>query len=174
MPIIEIKLKLINKRKEYKIESNKCRVRKTEAEIKAQLNAVTNDLTVEALDIWQTNYEKSITGRHTFALIPNLEVIYKRKEWHTDYYITQALTGHVSFPSYLFKFKKIDCANCGESGEDDVSPMHTLLERKKHEKLRKIFSVNSLGDIKILNKKVMGNVLFYFREIMKETKIDSV
>jgi len=41
-------------------------------------------------------------------------------------------------------------------------------------KLRKIFSVNSLSDIKILNKEVMGNVLVYFREIMKKAKIDSV
>ena len=80
MPV-EIKLKLINKTmKEYKIELNKRRVRKTETEIiKAQSSAVTNDLTEETLDIWQTNYEKSITGRHTFALILNLRVIYTCK-----------------------------------------------------------------------------------------------
>lgn len=166
MPI-EIKLGLINKRKNYKIEINKTREKKSEKEIKTQLNALTNDLTEEALDIWQETYEKSKTGRHTYAIIPDLRVLYKSKEWYVNYYITQALTGHGLFSSYLFKLGLTDTTNCKECGKEEGLAIHCLFECKKHKELRKKFSINNMDDTKIVNRQAMRKILLYLQEIMK-------
>lgn len=70
------------------------------------------ELRMESIREWQSEWEISETGRWTRRLIPDLKPWVTRGYGDTSYHITQFLTGHGCFGSYLFKFKKLDNPEC--------------------------------------------------------------
>lgn len=63
---------------------------------------------------WQERWDSDETGRWNHKLIPNIKCWIKRKSGNTDYYLTQFLTGHGKFNSYLkrFRIREEDCDDC--------------------------------------------------------------
>jgi len=71
-----------------------------------------------------------ISGRRTIdAALPSIEIWLDRTYGGMDFHLTQLLTGHGCFGSYLHRIQKLDtavCLHCGSGKED--SAKHTLQE----------------------------------------------
>lgn len=75
---------------------------------------------------WQARWTSSSKGRWTYTLIPNVEAWYNRKHGNINYYLTQFLSGHGCFRSYLHRFGHDSsqfCPQCIDSVED---PLHVF------------------------------------------------
>lgn len=55
---------------------------------------------------WQERWDVAITGRWTHRLISKIEFWYSRKPGELSFHLTQAITGHGCFYSYLHKIGK--------------------------------------------------------------------
>lgn len=78
------------------------------------------------IEAWQSRWDETENGRWTHRLIPNVKSWYQRKHGMIEFHLTQALTGHGCFSSYLNRFGKLAppaCVFCGNQN-DDVE--HTL------------------------------------------------
>ena len=60
------------------------------------------------IQLWQLRWSTSKKGRWTYNLIANIEQWLNRKHVKVDLYLTQILTGHGCFRSYLCRFKRAD------------------------------------------------------------------
>lgn len=80
----------------------------------------------ELLNSWQSRWEQSDRGRWTFNLIKDIKTWMKKKHGSLSFELTQILTGHGSFGSYLHKIGKgqPECVYCGMSDHAE----HVLLE----------------------------------------------
>jgi len=78
------------------------------------------------LNSWQARWESSIKGRWTFQLIPDLKLWFQRSHGEVNFHMTQALSGHGCFSSYLHRIGKLDSPACWycEAPSDDA--LHTL------------------------------------------------
>lgn len=61
---------------------------------------------------WQERWDGSSKGRWTQTLIKEIKPWVTRKHGVTNYWLTQALTGHGCFNAYLHKVGKLDSAEC--------------------------------------------------------------
>lgn len=88
--------------------------------------------------IWQARWNREESGRWTHRLIPDLGRWCERKHGVVSFYVTQALTGHGCFNSYLQRFKKRERGACDycESLEDDAE--HTLFICPKWDEQRRV------------------------------------
>ena len=77
------------------------------------------------LQRWQRRWENADQGRWTYRLIPDLQVWCQRKHGELDYYLTQAMSGHGKFGTYLKKMNLRGNDLCGSCGSVD-SPEHTI------------------------------------------------
>lgn len=80
------------------------------------------------LGSWQERWNMSSKGRWTHRLIPNIHSWFKRKHGHTDFWITQVLTGHGCFDDYLHKYKKIPTTECWFCGHANDTTEYTIYE----------------------------------------------
>lgn len=80
----------------------------------------------EILDEWQRRWrEDTSTTSWTRKLIPDVRPWINRKHGTLNYFITQTLTGHGCFKSYLHRFKRAEddvCAYC----QDTDTVEHTV------------------------------------------------
>lgn len=53
---------------------------------------------------WQERWDNSSKGRWTYTLIPNIEKWVNRKHGEVNFHLTQFLTGHGVYRSYLHRF----------------------------------------------------------------------
>jgi hypothetical protein len=75
---------------------------------------------------WQNEWDQAKKGRWTHRLIQDVEKWTTRGFGNTDYHLTQMLTGHGCFGSYLYKYKKRlspECVDC-KAVEDNTE--HTI------------------------------------------------
>ncbi|XP_036329814.1 uncharacterized protein LOC118741954 [Rhagoletis pomonella] len=56
------------------------------------------------LEMWQKKWDESSNGRWTQRLIPNIEKWISRPHGEVNFHLTQMLTGHGCFRSYLKRF----------------------------------------------------------------------
>ncbi|XP_064214106.1 uncharacterized protein LOC135266775 [Tribolium castaneum] len=75
---------------------------------------------------WQAAWQNAQNGAWTRKLIPDIGPWLDRKQGHTDFYLTQALTGHGCFGTYLHRIGKTADERCWFCGEDRDDPEHTL------------------------------------------------
>lgn len=82
---------------------------------------------VDTMSKWQRRWDESTKGRWTHRLVGDLSTWVGRKHGELSYHLTQAMTGHGCFGSYLKRIKKIASAECPhcDTGEDDDAE-HTL------------------------------------------------
>jgi hypothetical protein len=93
------------------------------------------DTRQEAIEIWQEEWEGETKGEWTRRLIPHLRPWVARKFGDLRYELTQALTGHGCFGSFLFKLNKRDNPNCMYCDEIDT-PEHTLFRCERWSAVR--------------------------------------
>ncbi|KAH8367501.1 hypothetical protein KR084_011567, partial [Drosophila pseudotakahashii] len=101
---------------------------KAEARARSRMQSVRN---------WQKAWDISSNGRWTHRLIPCIEAWVNRKHGQVDYYLTQALSGHGCFRSYLKQYgheTEDGCPECGSGIAEDAQ--HVLFEchRFNHER----------------------------------------
>ena len=90
----------------------------------------------EILDRWQESWEHSPTGHWTRKLIPNIRAWLERTAGMTDYFLTQFLTGHGNFKTYLARIGKSSNTTCDHCGGVD-GPGHAVLECPRWGNLRR-------------------------------------
>lgn len=126
----------------------------------------------ETLRIWQTEWtDHQRTAQWTKRLIPNIVDWYKCKHRRTDYFVTQALTGHGSFKKYTFKIGKSNddiCAYCPNTSD---TPEHTIFHcvRWVNERMRLDIDVNvdNLRENMLSNKEVFEKITSFLKAVMK-------
>lgn len=104
---------------------------------------------------WQNMWSGDDNGRWTFKLIPNIKRWIERKHGNINYFMTQMMTDHGSFNSYLYRFKLKEYKHCDECGAEDDNAEHNLfhcpkweLERQQlNEKLQLILSPNNMVNV---------------------------
>jgi hypothetical protein len=64
------------------------------------------------LEIWQEAWERETKGRWTARLIKQVGPWLERTHGEVGYYLTQFLSGHGYFRSYLFRMRKVTSAEC--------------------------------------------------------------
>lgn len=84
----------------------------------------------EMLTEWQTEWDSSPNGAWTRRLIPQLRPWLNRKEGEVDYHLTQVLTGHGGFWSYLHRFNRRPTGECEDCGVEDT-PEHCLFDCRR-------------------------------------------
>lgn len=62
---------------------------------------------------WQLRWADTTLGRETFRYCPNV-LTRMGEKWHTDYYVSMALSGHGNFKDKLFHFGLCDEGACSE------------------------------------------------------------
>ncbi|KAL1446824.1 hypothetical protein WDU94_015654 [Cyamophila willieti] len=77
------------------------------------------------LNKWQTRWSESNKGQWTRTLIPEIAPWFNRKHGEVNYHISQALSGHGCFQSYVNKIGKAATPRCLFCEEID-DPEHTL------------------------------------------------
>ncbi|KPU77521.1 uncharacterized protein Dana_GF27522 [Drosophila ananassae] len=78
---------------------------------------------------WQSLWENSTKGLWTHRLIPDKGIWTGRKHGEVDFYLTQALSGHGCFRSYLKRFgheREDGCPSCGRGVMKDA--YHVLFD----------------------------------------------
>lgn len=93
----------------------------------ADVTTTRNTARSTSISEWQTRWTTSAKGRWTHRLIPNINIWLERKHGDLNYYLTQFLSGHGCFKSYLHKFRHdvdADCPVCGVDVKED--PEHVF------------------------------------------------
>lgn len=85
----------------------------------------------EGLVAWQKEWELARSGRWTRRLIPDVNVWISRNYGCVNYHLTQVLTGHGCFATYLAKIRKEESSACWfcDAPQDDVE--HTIFDCKE-------------------------------------------
>lgn len=68
------------------------------------------------LAAWQRRWDTSETGRWTRTLISNVSSWTGRRFGELNYHLTQFLSGHGCFGTYLYKIQKVETAECVDCG----------------------------------------------------------
>ncbi|XP_070851519.1 uncharacterized protein [Drosophila suzukii] len=87
---------------------------------------------MQSVDNWQAAWDNSSKGRWTHQLIPSIEPWVKGKHAQVDFYLTQALSGHGCFRSFLKRFgnnTEHGCPECGSGIVEDAQ--HILFECRR-------------------------------------------
>jgi len=106
-------------------------VEKAEIEAALKTGASTEDAKQEArirtMGKWQHEWDGASNGRWTHRLIPNIKAWSDRKWGSIQYHLTQFLTGHGCFNTYLLRFKKREDAVCMYCGNEHDDAEHTFI-----------------------------------------------
>lgn len=81
----------------------------------------------QSLKVWQEEWDKSVKGRWTYRLIPQIKKWIQRTHGEVDYFLTQFLSGHGGFNEYLHRMKKTDSPLCPTCRQTET-PEHVLFK----------------------------------------------
>ncbi|XP_067126135.1 uncharacterized protein [Centruroides vittatus] len=88
---------------------------------------------VMATNLWQTEWSSSTTGRLTYLFLPSIVERQKMNYLTPSFNLTQLLTGHGNFPSYLNRIKKRNDDVCNCDGAAIGNAQHILLDCKTYD-----------------------------------------
>lgn len=81
-----------------------------------------------SMEIWQQRWNSDNRGRWTARLIPQLHAWADRKHGEVNFYITQFLSGHGYFRSYLHRMGKVTSPQCRNCATIEDTVYHTFFE----------------------------------------------
>lgn len=87
---------------------------------------------------WQDRWDNAEYGRWTRRLIPNIADWTNRKHGEVNYYLTQILSGHGTFKSYLYRIGKEESPHCPACANTEESAEHVFFECPRFEEVRSI------------------------------------
>lgn len=133
-----------------------------------------------SLDQWQLAWDRSINGRWTYTLIPNI------REWCTwgppilSYHVTQILSGHGCFCTFLKKIGKQETDECWFCVGKVDDPAHTLFSCERWALQRETLNMKLGIQLEIdnfiiilKNDKTRDILVSFVKEIMeKKEKIE--
>ncbi|KAE9543668.1 hypothetical protein AGLY_002064 [Aphis glycines] len=91
--------------------------REREAEYSRRRSSIgTTVASYPTLAAWQRRWDTSETGRWTRTLIPNVSSWTGRRFGELNYHLSQFLSGHGCFGTYLYKIQKVETAECVDCG----------------------------------------------------------
>jgi hypothetical protein len=121
---------------------------------------------------WDRRWQESEKGRKTHQFIPTVKCRQEiKRHFMTDYYVTQAITGHNKCNEYLFRFKVKDtelCHTC-PTNNDDVN--HRLYEctRFEEERLKLRTAIETTGrDWPLEQKDFLNKDIFNYFKIFAQ------
>jgi RNA binding protein fox-1 len=82
----------------------------------------------QSIQQWQEAWDTSSKARWTYRLIPKIKPWLFRTHGEISYHLTQFLTGHGAFGSYLHRQKKIDTSLCPTCVNAEETPEHVVFE----------------------------------------------
>lgn len=107
--------------------------------------------------VWQEEWDASDKGRWTYVLLPDVEKWSTRKCGELDYHLTQILTGHGCFRSYLYKRgydTSPECPMCSGVMED---AKHVMFECPRFDNIRS--ELNILAGVTIDESNIIDEML---------------
>lgn len=141
---------------------------------KDQLEAFKNNIEEQSWNRWHNLWHQQPTGIWTKRLIPDPKIWKDRKFGFLNYRLTQALTGHGVFKTYLHKIKKASNDLCWwcEDARDDAE--HTIFNCARWEEQRlqleidinQEFSVDTFTDCILHSKDNWNKINAYINTIM--------
>ena len=127
---------------------------------------------IKTLERWERTWRDSPGGEWTKENITNLRKWVERKSGNLSYHLTQALTGHGCFGTYLQRIKNKD-PSCWYCGAIDT-PQHTIREcrewtpaRSKVERDTGMSITMPLSEILLSSKKNWTLLEDYITNVMK-------
>jgi hypothetical protein len=87
-------------------------------------------------EAWQRRWEESTKGRWTHRLIPNIESWCGRKHGDLCFHLTQLMTGHGCFGTYLHRLRKEPSERCHHCDAPKDDAEHTAFHCPAWEELR--------------------------------------
>jgi hypothetical protein len=94
------------------------------------------------IEEWEDNWRAAEQGKWTKELIPDLKKWLTRKHGDVNRYITQALSGHGVFNTFLYKIGKAETDKCVYCDEVDT-PKHALFECVRFTDVREEYRNNT-------------------------------
>jgi len=91
-------------------------------------NTLKNQERLLSIAAWQARWDRSKNARWTHRLIPDVSRWLAKPTLNLTYRLTQALSGHGCFKSYLLRMNRADDSNCVYCGYPDDTAEHTLFE----------------------------------------------
>ncbi|KAH8316569.1 hypothetical protein KR067_010713, partial [Drosophila pandora] len=128
---------------------------------------------------WQILWANSTKGRWTHRLIPDVGLWIGRKHGEVDFYMTQALSGHGCFRSYLKRFgheREDGCPSCGRGVMEDA--YHVLFDCRRfdedrsnlEESLEEIFSPERMVPLMMESGRKWEATAKFVAKVMKELR----
>jgi len=77
---------------------------------------------------WQNRWDRSATGRWTHKLLPDIARWIEKPPLNLSFHLTQALSGHGCFRSYLHKMNRAEDSYCSYCMDPEDTPEHTLFK----------------------------------------------
>lgn len=99
--------------------------------------STSNTARCNSITEWQIRWSTSSKGRWTYELIPNIKDWLERKHGDLNFYLTQMLSGHGCFRSYLYRFKRDTdpyCPSCRGPVEEDANHVFFFCPRFGNER----------------------------------------
>lgn len=126
---------------------------------------------------WQQRWEAGTTGRWTAVLIKNIRAWTERQHGEVGFFLTQFLTGHGYFRSYLFVMGKVASPKCALCGAEWDDAKHTFFQCLHFQEEREEVS-NRLGELsadsiigKMLMKKELWSIVAsYVEGVLRQKK----
>ncbi|XP_067129342.1 uncharacterized protein [Centruroides vittatus] len=100
------------------------------------ISYIHNYIKEETHILWQQEWEGSHTGRLCYRFLPTIKGRLQNKKLQPTFELTQCLTGHGAFNSYLHRFGKRDSNRCELDTENEETVHHFLFDCKKYDNLR--------------------------------------
>lgn len=109
-------------------------------EYKSVNAVVTSDVRKRAREIallkWQEGWSESDKGRWSYRLIPLIDPWLKRNHGEINYHITQFLTGHGCYRSYLHRFKNDSSPYCPRCKSTEETAEHVVFHCPRFDVIR--------------------------------------
>lgn len=128
---------------------------------------------------WQDRWDADDKGRWTHTLIPVISEWIDRGHGEVDFHITQILTGHGCFNSYLHRMKLRPTPACRYCINEDT-PYHTIFECEKWQAPRQavyhgigkpLTPTNTVTEM-LASEESWDLICNFFRQILKEKEED--
>ena len=137
-------------------------IKRSSTQINSSIRKVERDKSVRQ---WQNIWETSRKGRWTYNLIPRINIWLNRKHGEVNYYLTQFLSGHGGYRSYLYRFGLDTTPYCPHCPNREENPEHVVFhcprfnqERREAEEVIGCLNVQNIISV-MLNKKEHWDII---------------
>lgn len=128
---------------------------------------------------WNNLWKLQTKGAWTRTLIPEIIPWVTRKYGSLDFHLTQALTGHGCFNSYLYKFRRKSSPQCRYCEMEDTAE-HTLFVCGRWDQLRlgteaglmEVLTVETLVSIMLRSSQGWDEIARFVKKVMTNKEED--